>query len=140
MEILQMVIGGAIAIVSSVISTYQSGKNQRKNTELQLTTQSKNRLIARKQDILLESVSELITSADPELHAEYNYNDVVRNIQKIQLLLIPSEPYQGELNKAVEELGFAVQEAINNEKNNSRLLSAQDKVTVTTRALLDNLS
>ena len=135
-----MVIGGAIAIVSSVISTYQSGKNQRKNTELQLTTQSKNRLIARKQDILLESVSELITSADPELHAEYNYNDVVRNIQKIQLLLIPSEPYQGELNKAVEELGFAVQEAINNEKNNSRLLSAQDKVTVTTRALLDNLS
>ncbi|MHA7879224.1 MAG: hypothetical protein ACX931_05520 [Saccharospirillum sp.] len=89
---------------------------------------------SRKSDLIIETVSNLLTASDPELHEKYDYEKVVSNIHKLQLLLDPKLPMEGRINLAAGEIGFAIQaDLCSNDRDNKRLLSAQSELTESSR-------
>ncbi|MDF2177178.1 hypothetical protein P2G88_02830 [Aliiglaciecola sp. CAU 1673] len=105
---------------------------------VQLEGEARTRFLARKQDGLLEAVPKLLAAADPELHTTFNYSEVVTLIHRIELLIDPSNSDEERLNKAIGQLGFAVQAAETGDRNVHRILGAQAEVTKAARVVLRN--
>lgn len=111
---------------------------EKDSLRMRLEGEADKRLLARKQDWLMEIVPELIAAADPELHVKFDYKKVVTIIHRIQLLINQHNSAENRLNSAVSDLGFAVQEAVAEERDSARLLRAQAEVTEATREILNN--
>jgi len=136
-----------VALVGVALGGLLTGLFQRSNTttlvaaelnklKFQLDGEAKKRLLGRKQDWLLELIPELISAADPELHAQFDYGRVVTLIQRIELLLDPTVPTEERLNKALHNLGLAVQSAVSGKREALQLLKSQSEITEATRDLL----
>ena len=132
-------LGGLLAGWFQRINTKTLVAAEMDKLRLQLDGEAKKRLVGRKQDWLLELVPELVSAADPELHAQFDYKRVVVLIQRIELLLDPKVPTEARLNMALANLGFAVQAAVSGQRDISRLLNTQAEVTEATRGLLRHL-
>ncbi len=140
-----------IALAGVALGGVLTGWFQRANTKIlvaaelhklkvQLEGEAQKRLLARKQDWLMDAIPELVAAADPELHAQFDYGRVVALIHRVQLLLDPNRPADARLNGAVSNLGFAVQAAESGDRDVSRLLGAQAEVTEAARELLRQVS
>ena len=129
-------LGGLVAGFFQRVNTKTLIAAELNRLRLQLDGEAKKRFLGRKQDWLIELIPELISAADPELHAQFDYGRVVTLIQRIELLLDTSVPAEARLNSALANLGFAVQAAACGNREISRLLNSQAEVTEATRDLL----
>ena len=101
-----------------------------------LEKQNQSTFRSRKEQWLLDTAPDLLAASDPQLHAAFDYSVVVALIHKIQIILNPNNPLEQAINLAASDIGLAVQEAITERRSVSKLLGAQDKLTVAVRAYL----
>ena len=101
-----------------------------------LEKQNQSTFRSREEQWLLDTAPDLLAASDPQLHAAFDYSVVVALIHKIQIILNPNNPLEQAINLAASDIGLAVQEAITERRSVSKLLGAQDKLTVAVRAYL----
>jgi len=145
---MEVIAGAVIALLGGIITALIARAQQRESTRAlvaselsklthQQSLQSKWHVRSRKEERLLQFIPSLLAASDPELHADFNYPEVVMLIHKIQVTLIPRDPLERAVNDAVGKLGLAVQAAKCGQGSSNELLSAQDTLVRVTRALLD---
>ena len=147
--LVDVIAGALIGLLGGLIAALIVARQQRDSTRAliaaefdklthQQALQSKSHVRSRKEDWLLQSVPALLAASDPELHAEFNYTEVVTLIHKLQVILVPTNALEGAVNQAANDIGVVVQAAKSGQRNISSLLSAQDALVRATRALLDS--
>jgi hypothetical protein len=136
-----------IALSGVVIGGLLTWWAQRSNTKLliaaelnkvyaQLEGDARKRLLARKQDLLIDAISALAAATDPELHAKYDYQRVVTLIHQVQLVLDPRVHADARLNQATTDLGLTIQAAAAGGRDVRSILAAQSQVIEAARQLL----
>ena len=97
---------------------------------------ARKRLLARKQDLLIDAVSALAAAADPESHAKYDYQRVVTLIHRVQLVLDPRVHADASLNQATTDLGLAIRAAAAGDGDDRTILAAQSQLIEAARQVL----
>lgn len=132
-------IGLAGGLLAALIVAWWQGKNTKALIAAELAKidkQNQSAFRSRKEQWLLDTAPDLLAASDPQLHAVFDYSVVVSLIHKIQIILNPKNPLEQAINIAASDIGLEVQEAITTRRSMSKLLGAQDKLTVAVRAYL----
>ena len=135
--IVASLIGLAGGLLAALLVAWHQAKNTRVMIAAEidkLERQNQSAFRSRKEQWLLNCAPELLAASDPQLHATFDYSIVVSLIHKIQVILDPNNPLEHAINQAASNIGFAVQEAMTERRSVSKLLGAQDKLTVAVRA------
>lgn len=132
-----------VGLVGGLLAALLVAWRQARNTKVmiaaelnKLERQNQSAFRSRKEQWLLDAAPDLLAASDPQLHAAFDYSVVVSLIHKIQIILNPNDPLEQAINLAASDIGLAVQEAITERRSMSKLLSAQDKLTMAVRAYL----
>lgn len=136
------IIGGVGGIIGAIFGALIAGWQQKANTRVliesefkklsaQISGESRARFRAKKEDWLLEAVSELVYYCDPELRTDYQ--EVLFRVHKAQLILDPRNPIEDAINRAVTALGLGFRAWMNNEAPPRDLLALQSDVVEATR-------
>jgi len=102
-------VSGLFGLLGAVIGAALAGMHLRSSTKTlieagftkihtQISAESKSRFPGKKEDQLVESVAELVTETDPELHSNFDYKKIVSLIHKVQIVLDPRSESQGQIN------------------------------------------
>lgn len=132
-------IGLAGGLLAALLVAWRQAKNTKTLIAAELTKldkQNQSAFRSRKEQWLLDTAPDLLAASDPQLHAAFDYSVVVSLIHKIQIILNPKNPLEQAINMAASAIGLEVQEAITGRRSMSKLLGAQDKLTVAVRAYL----
>jgi hypothetical protein len=92
--------------------------------------QSFARLRARKEDMVVDRVVELLMATDPELSAKPDYPSILKAVHSIQLFLDYSDSSDKALNQAMQKLAFAARDLLcpsDDEAFIEHLASLQDR-------------
>ena len=132
-----------IGLAGGLLAAIIVGWHQAKNTKIliaaelaKIDKQNKSAFRSRKEQWLLDTAPGLLAASDPQLHAVFDYSVVVSLIHRMQIILDPKNPLEQAINMAASAIGLEVQEAIVGRRSMSKLLGAQDKLTVAVRAYL----
>jgi hypothetical protein len=137
------IVASLIGLAGGLLAALLVAWHQAKNTKAliaaefdKLERQNQSAFRSRKEQWLLDCTPELLAAADPQLHATFDYSVVVSLIHRIQVILDPNNPLEDAINKAASNIGSVVQEAMTERRSVSKLLGAQDKLTIAVRAYL----
>lgn len=137
------IVNSLVGLVGGLLAALLVAWHQARNTKAliaaelnKLEKQNQSAFRSRKEQWLLDTAPDLLAASDPQLHAAFDYSAVVSLIHKIQIILNPNNPREQAINLAASDIGLAVQEAITERRSVSKLLGAQDKLTVAVRAYL----
>jgi hypothetical protein len=151
------IVGGVFTIVGTLAGAHIAGWIQKRNTQTliesefrkltaQISGESRARFRARKEDWLLEVISDLLYYSDPERRGELDtmltegteqakadYQKVLSSIQKAQLILDPRDPIENAVNIAATELGKGFRRSLQGPIPTRDLLRLQDHLIEATR-------
>src|ERR1041384_2149650 len=108
-------VGGAtlvavVTVVTQLFVTRTVIHAERERVSAQLLGEHAVRAREKREERLLEAISELLAAADPPSHEGVRYGRVANLIVHVQLLLDLNVPAEKALNGALNDLGFRLQE------------------------------
>lgn len=126
---LGVLIGAGVSYFAQLQATRLAveGELKRLSVETRLRESEKMR------DFIREWVAEILTTCDPDINQEIDYRRIVKNIQRLQLILDTSDnKAHAALNDAINQLGLSFQT-----KNATRenVYALQSKITEAVKAL-----
>jgi hypothetical protein len=142
------VVGTVTVAVVSVITQLKVTKavirSEHQKLSEQISGETRARTLERRQDLIRENISELLPMIDPEINARIGYDNVVRIIHSVQLLLDPHTPSELRLNGDLNELGVALQSYVqiqhiafdNRLQHVQQILNIQSNISDHTRVVL----
>lgn len=86
----------------------KSVESELKRLEIQLKSEFQSKRHEKWEADILESITELLTATDPEVHKEIIPATVTKYVLRTQLLLNHENPLQGQVNNLVNHLALAV--------------------------------
>ena len=110
----------SVAIVTIITQLHISKSNarlEREKISLQLRGQEASKQREKRQDRLIDALSELLVAADPQSAIGVDYGKTINHIVRIQLLLDLNITSEKKLNGALNELGLRLPEYLSVQSN-----------------------
>ncbi|MEW6682541.1 MAG: hypothetical protein AB1451_06410 [Nitrospirota bacterium] len=138
------IVGGVLTIVGTLAGTLVAGWLQKGNTQAliesefkkltaQISGESRARFRAKKEDLLLDAIADLLFFSDPEAYQRDQYEQILPLIHKVQIILDPRDPIEAKINMAVTELGLGFRTVDTQREGRKHLLFLQDRLIEATR-------
>lgn len=97
-----------ITVISQWLVTKSIMRSEHERLKLEISSEFKNNQFSKWQEEFLETISTLLSNADPEVYPTPEREKIVPLIQKAQLLLNLNIQSHSKVNALINELGLAV--------------------------------
>lgn len=133
-----------VALLSQQANSRAAIRAERERLLERIEREEISRMREKRREQLVDALSELLTTADPQISATIDYGRAVSLIHRLQLLLDRRVPPEENLNRALNRLGKSLHDyvpvharSIDEKVTETRqLLLAQSEVTECARAVL----
>lgn len=138
------VLVATVSVITQLFITKSVIRAERDKLLTQLRGEEGSRSREKRQDRIIDAVSEILAKSDPQIAPGVDYGRTVSLIHRLQLLLNLSRPNEAALNAALNDLGLQLQEYVfvqnkpidNKLSETTSLLHAQAAVSDLTRLIL----
>ncbi len=133
-----------VSVITQLFITKSVIRADREKLLTQLRGEEISRTREKRQDRIIDAVSEILTKSDPQIGPGVDYGRTVSLIHRVQLLLNLTRPNEAALNAALNDLGLQLQEYVFVQKKpidekmpeTQALLRAQAAVSERTRVII----